>query len=63
MQHAMLLCSRGGVWASPGSAAQAYMISDTCLFLLPYTPDDYLFIGHHIMTRCHAHPGKCQLQT
>ena len=31
--------------------AQAYMVTDFCLFLLPYTPGDHLFIGHHIMTR------------
>ena len=30
---------------------QAYMAADFSLFLLPYTPDDYLFMGHHIMTR------------
>ena len=45
------------------------MVTDFCLFLLPYTPGDYLFIGHHIMTR-HAqrqhalgtwpvNPGMC----
>lgn len=29
---------------------QAYMIVDMFMFLLPYTPGDYLFVGHHIMT-------------
>lgn len=33
----------------PG-AAQAYMLTDSFLFLLPFTPTDVLFIGHHIMT-------------
>jgi hypothetical protein len=27
----------------------AYMITDTFLYLLPFTPGDYLFMGHHIM--------------
>lgn len=30
--------------------AQAYMIVDFFMFLLPFTPGDYLFVGHHIMT-------------
>jgi hypothetical protein len=29
---------------------QAYMLADSLLFLLPFTPSDVLFIGHHIMT-------------
>ena len=29
---------------------QAYMLTDSFLFLLPFTPTDVLFIGHHIMT-------------
>ncbi|KAK9838479.1 hypothetical protein WJX81_001919 [Elliptochloris bilobata] len=28
----------------------AYMLTDSLLFLLPFTPTDVLFIGHHIMT-------------
>lgn len=28
----------------------AYMIVDFFLFLLPFTPNDYLFVGHHLMT-------------
>ena len=26
------------------------MLTDSILFLLPFTPTDVLFIGHHIMT-------------
>lgn len=26
------------------------MLVDFFMFLLPFTPDDYLFVGHHIMT-------------
>ena len=26
------------------------MIVDFFLFLLPFTPNDYLFVGHHLMT-------------
>ena len=29
---------------------QAYMLADTLLFLLPFTPNDVLFMGHHAMT-------------
>lgn len=29
---------------------QAYMLVDMFMFLLPFTPGDYLFVGHHIMT-------------
>ncbi|DBA88031.1 TPA: hypothetical protein ACH3X1_005013 [Trebouxia sp. C0004] len=28
----------------------AYMVVDFFLFLLPFTPDDFLFVGHHLMT-------------
>ncbi|KAL0027117.1 hypothetical protein WJX79_007020 [Trebouxia sp. C0005] len=28
----------------------AYMIVDFFLFLLPFTPNDFLFVGHHMMT-------------
>lgn len=28
----------------------AYMITDLFCFLLPFTPDDYLFVGHHFVT-------------
>lgn len=28
----------------------AYMLVDLFFFLLPFTPDDFLFIGHHILT-------------
>ena len=28
----------------------AYMIVDFFMFLIPYSPTDVLFIGHHIMT-------------
>jgi len=29
---------------------QAYMIIDFSMFLLPFTPNDFLFVGHHLMT-------------
>ncbi len=29
---------------------QAYMIVDLVCFLLPLTPNDFLFVGHHFMT-------------
>ncbi|DBA88032.1 TPA: hypothetical protein ACH3X1_005013 [Trebouxia sp. C0004] len=32
------------------TAATAYMVVDFFLFLLPFTPDDFLFVGHHLMT-------------
>ncbi|KAK9813156.1 hypothetical protein WJX72_009945 [[Myrmecia] bisecta] len=43
---------------APNNAAQdilmqfstAYMLADEFLFLLPCTPDDYLFIFHHVVT-------------
>mmetsp|Transcript_9292 Transcript_9292/g.27917 ORF Transcript_9292/g.27917 Transcript_9292/m.27917 type:complete len:186 (+) Transcript_9292:210-767(+) len=30
--------------------SSAYMLVDLFFFLLPFTPDDWLFIGHHCMT-------------
>ncbi len=32
------------------STLQAYMLVDLFCFLLPFTPNDFLFVGHHIMT-------------
>lgn len=32
------------------AAMQAYMLADTLFFLLPFTPSDILFMGHHAMT-------------
>ena len=29
---------------------QAYMAVDFFMFLIPFTPGDYLFVGHHLMT-------------
>lgn len=29
---------------------QAYMAVDFFMFLIPFTPGDYLFVGHHMMT-------------
>ena len=29
---------------------QAYMTTDFLLFLIPFTPTDFLFIAHHLMT-------------
>ncbi len=33
---------RGVAWTQ-----QAYMLADTFVFLLPFTPGDTLFLGHH----------------
>lgn len=49
---------------------QAYMLVDLFCFLLPFTPNDFLFVGHHIMTasymtssvvriHCSACPSRC----
>ena len=35
---------------SIGAVLQAYMAVDFFMFLIPFTPGDYLFVGHHIMT-------------
>lgn len=35
---------------SAPSPPQAYMLVDLFCFLLPFTPNDFLFVGHHIMT-------------
>ena len=36
--------------ALPFTTLQAYMLVDLFCFLLPLTPHDFLFVGHHIMT-------------
>ena len=36
--------------ALPFTTLQAYMLVDLFCFLLPLTPNDFLFVGHHIMT-------------
>ena len=42
--------SKPQLTALPFTPLQAYMLVDLFCFLLPLTPNDFLFVGHHIMT-------------